>query len=384
MVYLDYASTSNVRPEIMDIAQKYLTDVFGNPSSLHRAGLDAENAVKKSTKLIARALGCKECELIFTSGGTEGNNLAILNAFFHHPNKAKHIITSAVEHHAVLAPCEHLANMGWKVSYMPVTADGTVDVDALLGAWDEDTALISLIFVNNETGAVNPIGEIAARLRAAGYTGLIHTDATQMIGKMSIDVKSFGVDLLTASGHKFNAPKGVGFLYVKEGTALHPMILGGGQQLGRRSGTLNVFGITSMALALESKRARQQQLLRHVYGLENHLIDGVKAIAPEVLVLSEGAKLPYITALAFPNIKSEVLLHSLEAKGIYVSSGSACGSHRRGKVSHVVEAMGVPETYRDGVIRVSIDAVETSIEDIDMLISALKEILPKLNKVMGE
>ncbi len=364
MIYLDNAATTAVLPEVAEIVTKYMCDVYGNPSSLHQFGVVAERAVETSKKIIAKQLNCMARSIVFTSGGTEGNNSVILNPRFMMAKKKLHFITTQVEHASVLKCFEQLKRQGHAVSYLAVDAGGNIKTDDVIAALQPNTALISIMLVNNELGTINPISQIAAALRTANYKGLLHTDAAQAVGKLKLDIAALGVDFLTASGHKFHAPKGVGLLIDNTVNRLNPFIIGGGQQFNRRSGTENVAGITGLAQALKLTAERQndskiiaQKLKDGLYQLADNLgADKCLALA------NADTSSPYITALALKGIKSEVLLHALESNGVLVSSGSACHSNAKETVSHVIKALNVPERYHEGVIRVSASLLTTETE----------------------
>ncbi len=373
MIYLDNAATTAVLPEVAEIATKYMCEVYGNPSSLHQYGVAAEKAIETSKKIIGNQLNCKPEAVIFTSGGSESNNSVILNPRFTMVKQQPlHFITSQVEHATVLKCFEQLEKLGHAVSYLAPDAAGSVNAADVVAAVKPNTALVSIMLVNNELGTINPIAEIAQALRAANYKGLIHSDAAQAVGKIEVDIAALGVDLLTASGHKFHAPKGVGLLIDNTQNRLSPFILGGGQQLKRRSGTENVPGITSLAQALRLVAARRPDSLAIAQQLKSGLYDLAEKLGPDkCLFLSDRVtSSPYITALAFKGLKAEVLLHALESDGVLVSSGSACHSNAKATISHVVKAHAIPTEFSEGVIRISTSLLTTQ-QDVEQALQII-------------
>ncbi len=381
MIYLDNAATTAVLPEVAEIATKYMCDVYGNPSSLHQFGVAAEKALETSKKIIAKQLNCAPDAIVFTSGGSESNNSVICNPHFTMGQRSYHFITTQVEHMSVLKCFEQLEKLGHSVTYLPSDTICGVMVEDVIAALKPNTALISIMLVNNELGTINPLAEIAQALRAANYKGLLHSDAAQAVGKLKVDVRALGVDFLTASGHKFHAPKGVGLLIDNTNNRLKPFILGGGQQAKRRSGTENVPAITSLAQALRLATVRRAKSLSIAQQLKLGLFDLAKTIGSDKCLFLGDIEnsSPYITALAFKGLKSEVLLHALESDGILVSSGSACHSNAKETISHVVKALGIPIDYSEGVIRISTSLLTTQ-QDVEQALQIMAATISDLSR----
>ena len=375
MVYLDNAATTRVCPEAAAAAIHYMTEEFGNPSSTHGPGRAARNALKDARAVLAASIGAAPGEIYYTAGGSEGDNWAIRSGARLMRRKGRHIISSATEHDAVRKSLDELEKDGFEVTRLSPAADGSIHVDDVLAALRKDTVLVSLMLVNNETGAVTDIAAIGKALRAAGSEALLHTDAVQGYLKVPFTVKSLGADMITLSGHKIHAPKGVGALYIRNGLRLPPHIVGGGQEDGRRSGTENLPGICAFAAAVTAAQADKGAMAR-MAALRQWAIDALAAEAPELVVNGGGA--PHILNLSLPGYKSEVLLNYLDAKEICVSKGSAC---KRGARSHVLEAMGLPPKVIDGSLRVSLCRFTTE-EDIDVFCRTLLEARSTLYKTL--
>ncbi|MGX8795608.1 cysteine desulfurase family protein [Fusibacter sp. JL298sf-3] len=350
-IYLDHASTTPVAESVHQFVASNLEDLYGNPSSLHRKGVAVEREVQKVRKFIARQLNCKEKQLIFTSGGTEANNLAIKGTI---GSRKGRIIVSAVEHPSVRSTIDSYAANGYDTVVLPVDENGVVEVASVLEALTPETLLISVMHVNNEVGAIQPIGEIGAAVAAYnaahGTSIRFHVDAVQSFGKMPIDVVNLQVDLMTFSAHKLNSFKGTGLLYVKEPAQLKPLFTGGQQEGGLRPGTENTLGILAFGKALGEKMPRMVEDAQHVAQLKQAMLDVFKAHAFITVNGSDGS--PYILNVSILGAKGEVMLHSLEMAGIYVSTGSACSSKKR-HYSHVLEAMGLDDAALDSAIRIS-------------------------------
>ena len=322
--YLDNSATTKVFESVKDIVVKTMTEDFGNPSSLHKKGIEAEAYVKTAAQAVAKTLKAEPSEIIFTSGGTESNNMAVIGAARANRRTGKHIITSTIEHPSVYNVFGYLEEEeGFSVDYVPVDENGHLKQDALLAAIREDTTLVSVMYVNNEIGSVNPIGEIGALIKKKNPRALFHVDAIQAYGKYRIHPGREQIDLLSASGHKIHGPKGVGFLYVKKGTKLLPTVFGGGQQKGMRSGTHNVPGIAGMGEAAREIYENHEEKIRTMYGLKKLFVDLVGELPGTRLngLFGEDSA-PHVVSVSFEGIRSEVLLHALEDRGIYVSSGS--------------------------------------------------------------
>lgn len=378
-VYLDHAATTWCYESVKDIVVKTMTEDYGNPSSMHRKGMAAEAYVKKAREIIARHLKAQEKEIYFTSGGTESNNLALFGAALANRRSGRKILTTAVEHPAVQEPVKRLAELGFETASIPVDAQGVISMDALRDALDPEVILLSVMYVNNEIGSVQPIREIAALVHEKAPKALFHVDAIQAFGKYRIHPGRMGIDLLSASGHKIHGPKGVGFLYVRGQTKVQPQILGGGQQGGMRSGTDNVPGIAGLGTAVEEAYRDFEEKTEHMYRLKESLVRGLRAlegVTVNGMPVGEGA--PHIVSASFTGIRSEVLLHALEDKGIYVSAGSACSVHHK-RASGTLDAVGMKQAQRESTIRFSL-CPETTEEEIGYCLEALKELVPVLKR----
>ena len=353
-IYLDNAATTRVCPEAADMAYKVMTEFYGNPGSTHAQGRRAREILDTARKQTAALMGARDREIVFTSGGTESDNWAIFGAAELKKRKCRHIISSLTEHDAVRAPLEKLSREGWEVTFLPPDASGAVSPRAVAEALRPDTGLVTLMLVNNETGAVTDIPGVARVLREAGSEALLHTDAVQAFGKVPFTVKELGADLLSVSGHKLHAPKGVGALFIRQGVKLPPMILGGGQENGLRSGTEALPQIAALGEAARLAKAELNTDYERIAALKRFCADTVAAAEPGAVILRGGA--PHVLSLSLPGCRSEVLLNYLDARGIRVSKSSAC---KRGKRSHVLEAMGLPDRVIDGAIRVSFSRYNT-------------------------
>ena len=377
--YLDNSATTRCCPEAAESMMRTLTEDVGNPSAMHRKGVEAERYVREAAETIAALLKVQPKEILFTSGGTESDNLALIGGAFANQRAGKHIITTSVEHPAVENPAAFLEEQGFEVTRLPVDHRGVVRLDALTQALREDTILVSVMMVNNETGAVMPISEIAEIVHRKNPRILFHVDAIQGFGKYRIFPSRMGIDLLSVSGHKFHGPKGVGFLYIRSGVKVRPMILGGGQQNGMRSGTDNVPGIAGMAAAAEKVCTDMEKKTEHLRCLKKRMAEGLQEI-PEVringMALEEGA--PHILSVTVPGVRSEVLLHALEEKSIYISAGSACSSHKR-RPSAVLTAMGLPKADIESTVRISFSE-ENTMEEVDYALQSFGEIVPLLRR----
>lgn len=377
--YFDNSATTRCCPEAAEIMMRTLTEDFGNPSAMHRKGVEAERYVREAAETIAALLKVQPKEILFTSGGTESDNLALIGGAFANQRSGKHIITTSVEHPAVENPAAFLEEQGFEVTRLPVDHRGVARLDALAQALREDTILVSVMMVNNETGAVMPISEIAEIIHRKNPRILFHVDAIQGFGKYRIFPSRMGIDLLSVSGHKFHGPKGVGFLYIRNGVKVRPMILGGGQQNGMRSGTDNVPGIAGMAAAAEKVCTDMEKKTEHLRCLKKRMAEGLQAI-PEVringMALEDGA--PHILSVTVPGVRSEVLLHALEEKSIYISAGSACSSHKR-RPSAVLTAMGLPKADIESTVRISFSE-ENTMEEVDYALQSFGEIVPLLRR----
>lgn len=358
--YLDNSATTAVTPEVAALAARIMTEQYGNPSSLHRRGFWAERALTEARGQVAAVLRCRPEEIIFTSGGTESNNLALLGAARAARRRGNRIVTTAVEHHSVLAVCRQLESEGFEVAYVSPDAGGVITPESFAAACDEKTVLASCMMVNSETGALHDIPAIAAACRRKNPGILFHADCVQAFGRLEIAPARWGVQLVSVSGHKIHAPKGVGALYVAKGVRLLPPLYGSGQERGLRPGTENLPGICAMGLAAERMNARRVENAAHFTALRQKLITNLSQ-SPAVCINSPEAAAPYIINLSVEGIRSEIMIHYLEQFEIYVSSGSACA---KGERSHVLTAMGLPEDHIDSAIRVSMTDT-TAEEEID-------------------
>ncbi len=380
-VYLDHAATTWCYESVRDMVIKTMMEDYGNPSSMHRKGVVAEAYVKKARGAVARQLKVQDKEILFTSGGTESNNLALMGAAWANRRQGRRILYSAMEHAAVKEPMKRLEEQGFETVEIPVDGQGVVSLAALEGTLTPETILVSVMHVNNEVGSVQPIEEIGTLVHEKVPGALFHVDAIQALGKYHIYPGRMGIDLLCASGHKIHGPKGVGFLYIRGQTKVQPQILGGGQQDGMRSGTDNVPGIAGLGAAVEEVYRDLDKKVAHMYQIKGLLTDGLKGLDGEKAVIHgmpvlQGA--PHIVNVSFPGIRSEVMLHALEDRGIYVSAGSACSTHKRQKNSPL-DAMGVDKGQRESAVRFSF-CEETTEEEIRYCLQALKELIPILKK----
>jgi len=366
-IYLDNGATTRVCPEAAEIAYKVMTELYGNPSSTHRKGREAKAVLDKARRQLADALGAKPAEVIFTSCGSESDNWALFMGAKAMERKGRHIISSTAEHDAVRQSLAELERRGFEVTLLSPGKDGAIHSDALLAALRPDTVLVSLMMVNNETGAVTDIAEMRRVLKEAGSQTLLHTDAVQAFLKIPFSAKTLGADMISISGHKIHAPKGIGALYIRSGLKIAPYILGGGQEGGLRSGTEAMPQIAAFGAAAEAGCRDAAAAQARMAALRQRCIDTLLAAAPDTVII--GGSAPHVLSLSLPGYRSEVLMNWLEAKEIYVSKGSAC---KRGKRSHVLEAMGLPAKVIDGAIRVSLSRF-TAEEEIDGFVQALLE-----------
>lgn len=364
MVYLDNAATTKVCPEAAQAAMRAMTEDFGNPSSTHGPGRAAREELKAAREILARSMGAAAEEIFFTSGGSEGDNWAIRGACRLMRSKGRHIISSAAEHDAVRKTLDHMQSQGWEVTRLSPGPDGAVSPADVAAALRPDTVLVSLMLVNNEIGAVTDIPAVAKAIRTGGFPAILHTDAVQGYMKIPFTVKSLGADIVTVSGHKLHAPKGIGAQYVRRGLRLPPLILGGGQENAMRSGTENMPGIAALAAAVQAYQADEGAAAR-MGSMRRLAAERLTAAIPDAVVIGGGA--PHILCLSLPGYRSEVLLNFLDAMGICVSKGSAC---KRGARSHVLASMGLPAKVIDGALRISLSRF-TAEEDIQALCAGL-------------
>ncbi len=373
-VYLDNNATSAIAPEVLEAMLPYLSDLYGNPSSMHTFGGQVGHAVEKARGEVASLLGADASEILFTSCGSESNNTVLASALSSRPEK-KHIITTRVEHPAILAPCQYYERQGYRVTYLAVDARGRLNLDEYAAALSEDTAVVSIMFANNEVGNIFPIADMVSMAKEKGI--LFHTDAVQAVGKIPIDLKTLPVDFLSLSGHKLHAPKGIGVLYIRKGTRFRPHLRGGHQERGRRAGTENVPYIIGMGKAAVLAGQNIQQERTVVAALRDRLETELLQRIPDTIVNGDTEnRLPNTSSIAFKNVEGEAILLMLDRLGICASSGSACTSGSL-EPSHVLRAMGVPFNYAHGSIRLSLSRYTTA-EEIDYVIQEFPPVIERL------
>ncbi len=378
-VYLDHSATTRCCREAADLMVRIMTEDYGNPSSMHRKGMEAENYLREAASELAGILKVQEKEIYFTSGGTESNNWALVGTAMANRRRGNRILVSAVEHAAVSAPARWLADQGFDVVVLPVDRFGVVKMEALEEALTPETILVSVMHVNNEIGSVEPVEEIGNLIRKKAPEAYFHVDAIQAFGKYRIYPRRMRIDMLSASGHKIHGPKGIGLFYVNEKVKIHPLILGGGQQNGMRSGTDNVPGAAGMALAAKMAYEHLEEKTARMRAMRDRLADGLSRIERVVFHgMPSGQGAPHILNASFLGIRSEVLLHALEDKGIYVSAGSACSSHKRAG-SAVLTAIGCSREEMESAVRFSLGE-ETREEEIDYTLDVLKALVPVLRR----
>ena len=375
MIYLDNAATTCPFPEVLDRVRDVAENWYANPHALHAFGVSAERLATEARKTLADCLRVYPSELVFTSGGTEANNLVILGLAMFPERLGRHVLASAIEHPSVLEPINRLGKIGFEVELLRVGEDGVPDPVETAAHVRPDTRLLSIMHVNNESGAILPVAEIIRLAKKVNPNLLVHVDAVQSFGKIPVLPKSWGADFVSFSAHKLHGPRGAGVLYIRKGTRLDPILLGGGQEGGMRSGTLNLPGICGFATAVTLAGERQQQNGCRLSGMKKDLQDQLKEkLQGSVLILSPENSSPYILQVAFEKVKSEVLLHHLAGQGIFVSSGSACAS-RKDTRSHVVKAMHIPEKWQGGVIRFSFSGSTTK-NELELALEAVMSIYP--------
>ncbi|MEE1015453.1 MAG: cysteine desulfurase family protein [Lachnospiraceae bacterium] len=377
--YLDNSATTVCEPGVVEKVVQMMSVAFGNPSAMHNKGVEAENYVKEAKEIIAKTMKVQEKEILFTSGGTESNNMAIMGCAAANHRMGKHLITTRIEHPSVGNVMKHMEEEGYEVTYLPVDENGIVKLDKLQEALRPDTMLVSVMYVNNEIGAVQPIEEISKIVKANNKATLFHVDAIQAYGKYRIFPKKMGIDLLSVSGHKIHGPKGVGFLYCDAKVKIKPIIFGGGQQKDLRSGTENVPGIVGLAEAAKEIYTDFEAKIEHLYEVKAHFVEEISKLeGVKVNGLTGKDSAPHVVSVSFPGVRSEVLLHSLEEREVYASAGSACSSNKPA-VSATLKAINVPKEHLDSTLRFSF-SVHTTKEEIDYCIEVLKELLPMLRK----
>lgn len=377
--YLDNSATTRCMECVAERMARILREDYGNPSSLHKKGMEAEHYIKEAKAFFAENLKVSEKEIFFTSGGTESNNLALIGTALANQRAGKHLITTSIEHPSVLNAMKHLEEQGFSVTYLPVDRDGIVSLEALARAVCGETILVSVMYVNNEIGSVQPVEEIARIIKEKNPRTLFHVDAIQAYGKYRIFPERTGIDLLSVSGHKLHGPKGTGILYVNEKVKIRPIIFGGEQQKGLRSGTENVPGIAGIAEAAKVCYDGLEEKTDRLYLLKEHFTERIREFDGAVINGRTGRdSAPHIVSVSFEGVRSEVLLHALEEKGIYVSAGSACSSNKP-SVSRTLQAIGVRKELLGSTLRFSF-SFETTEAEIDYCIQELRELLPVLRR----
>lgn len=377
--YFDNSATTKCSPQAAELMMKVLTEDYGNPSSLHLKGVEAEDYIKEARTRICKTLKINDGELIFTSGGTESNNMAIIGAAMANKRSGMHLITTKIEHAAVASPMKFLEEQGFSVTYLDVDENGLISLEELAQAVTPETILVSIMYVNNEIGAVEPIEEAAKIIKEKNPNALFHVDAIQAYGKYQIYPKRMGIDMMSVSSHKIHGPKGVGFLYVKEKTKIKPIIYGGGHQKGMRSGTENVPGVAGMGQAVMEAYENFEEKREHLYQLKEAFLEGIEDFEWAHVNGKTGRdSAPHIVSVSFDNVRSEVLLHTLEDRNIFVSAGSACSSNKPA-VSATLQAIKVKKEYLDATVRFSF-CPENTLEEVDYCLEVLEEIVPVLRR----
>ena len=384
IIYMDHAGTTPLDPRVLEIMMPHLSAGFGNPSSIHTIGQEAKRSLDDARERVSGVLGCRMSEVVFTSGGTESDNAAIKGAIAALQGTGNHIITSSVEHHAILHTCQYLENMGFEVTYLPVDAHGLVDPDAVAREVTDRTIVVSIMYANNEIGTIEPITEIASlvkdRATALGRTIVVHTDAVQAAGFLELDVRSLGVDMLSLSSHKFHGPKGVGALYVRRGTPFLSQQLGGGQERERRSGTENVAGIVGMAEALGRAHSEREHVTRHCCQLRDQLVQRIGDRIPRAHLNGHPEmRLPNNVNFSFEDVEGEPVLLGLDMAGIAASSGSACSSGSL-EPSHVLLALGQSADLARGSLRLTLGRDNTE-QEVEYVLSVLVDLVGRLREM---
>lgn len=378
-VYLDNSATTRCFDDVAALMTRIMVSDYGNPSSLHLKGVQAENYIRYAKETIAKVLKVNEKEILFTSGGTESDNIALIGGALANHRRGRHLITTQIEHPAILQTMKHLEEEGFFVTYLPVDSNGLIRLEDLQRAMTKDTIIVSIMHTNNEIGALEPIAEAGALIKRMNPYTLFHVDAVQGFGKARIYPKKMNIDMLSVSGHKIHGPKGVGFLYISEKAKVNPVIFGGGQQSGLRSGTENVPGAAGLAKAVEIMYANLDKDVEKLYELKQYFIEGMYGLEGiKINGLTGRDSAPHVVSVSVWGVRSEVLLHALEDKGIYVSAGSAC-SARKPQPSATLKAIGVEKELLNSTIRFSF-SVFTTKEEIDYTIQAMYDIIPMLRK----
>jgi cysteine desulfurase len=377
--YFDNSATTKVSERVISLMEKTMREDYGNPSAKHMMGVRAEQYVKDAAEKIARTMKVSAKDILFTSGGTESDNLALIGCALANKRNGKHIISTGVEHPAVYEPLSFLESFGLETTILGVDRNGHIDLDELKNAIRPDTVLVSVMHVNNEVGAVEPVEEIAKIVHGKNPSAYFHVDAIQSYGKLRIYPERMGIDLLSVSGHKLHGPKGVGFLYISPRVKIKPILYGGGQQNGMRSGTVNVPGIAGLGEAAAAAYENFDEKIARMISLKDRITDGVLTVENVTVNSRKGSEsAPQIVSISVKGVKSEVLLHALEEKHIYVSSGSACSSHHPG-ISGTLKGIGLEDDLLDSTIRVSLSDLSTG-EEADYFLGAFRELVPILRK----
>ncbi|MYC31449.1 MAG: cysteine desulfurase [Chloroflexi bacterium] len=384
LIYLDHAGTTPTDPQVLEAMLPYFTHLYGNPSSVHTIGQEAKHALDNSRERVAGVLGCRTSEVVFTSGGTEADNAAIQGVAAALQQTGNHIITTSVEHHAVLHTCQYLENQGYEVTYLPVDEYGAVSPEQVYNATEPRTTLVTIMYANNEIGTINPISEIAQAVRRRSQeldrTIVTHTDAVQAAGFLDLNVRRLGVDMLSLSGHKFYGPKGTGLLFVRRGTPYLPLLLGGGQERERRSGTENIAGIVGMALALEMADAGRDSASEHCTRLRDRIVREVtEAISDTRINGHPTNRLPNNINFSFEGVEGESILLGLDMAGVAASSGSACSSGSL-EPSHVLLALGQTADLARSSLRLTLGKENTD-EEVDYLLGVLVDLVQRLRQL---
>lgn len=383
-VYFDNSATTRVFPEVAELMTKIMCEDYGNPSSMHRKGVEGEQYIRYAKETLARILKVTEKEIFFTSGGTESDNMALIGCALANIRRGKHLITTQIEHPAVLQTCAYLESLGFRITYLPVDKQGCIRLEDLQKAMTPETILVSIMHTNNEIGSLQPIGEAGALIKKINPHTLFHVDAVQGFGKARIYPKKLNVDLLSVSGHKIHGPKGVGFLYIADKVKIQPIVHGGGQQKNIRSGTENVPGIAGMAKAAELLYEHLEDEVDKLYSLKEYFIKGLKKLEGiqinGVPAEAEGVRktAPHVVSVSIQGVRSEVVLHALEDKGIYVSAGSACASNKP-QTSATLKAIGLQKDLWDSTIRFSFSGYTTK-EEIDYTLQVMYDLIPLLRR----
>ena len=384
LIYLDHAGTTPTDPRVLEAMLPYFTQLYGNPSSVHTVGQEARYALDNARERVARVLGCRASEVVFTSGGTESDNAAIIGAATALHETGNHIITSGVEHHAVLHTCQYLENLGYDVTFLPVDEYGQISAEQVYNATGPQTTLVSIMYANNEIGSINPIPDLARavqeRARELDRTIVMHTDAVQAAGFLDLNVRALGVDMLSLSGHKFYGPKGTGVLFVRRGAPYLPLLLGGGQERERRSGTENIAGIVGLSLALELANAGREEASAHCAALRDRIIREVTDAIPDTRLNGHPTRrLPNNINFSFEGVEGESILLGLDMAGVAASSGSACSSGSL-EPSHVLLALGQTAELARSSLRITLGKENTG-EEVDYLLGVLTDLVGRLRQL---